>query len=127
MAAARQGRGNSSGGNANKLVTPPHPGTSKTAKTGLPAGAPHGASRAGVLSKPSVKDPIQVSRTSQTGKQGGRQGVMTAKLGPTPVGIHGPGGMHPAVKGAVSGKGASTPNGNPKGMGSGSPNTNRGR
>jgi hypothetical protein len=46
---------------------------------------------------PKGKVPIHVSRTPVTG-QGGKPGVKMAPLGPTPVGVHGPDGIHQAIK-----------------------------
>ena len=46
---------------------------------------------------PKGKAPINASKTPVTGL-GGQMGVKMAQLGPTGVGIHGPGGVHTHIK-----------------------------
>ena len=48
---------------------------------------------------PTGKVPINTSKTPATG---GKLGVKMAQLGPTPVGVHGPEGVHAHIKGATS-------------------------
>jgi hypothetical protein len=46
---------------------------------------------------PKGKVPVHTSKTPATG-QGGKMGTKMAPLGPTPVGVHGPRGIHTAIK-----------------------------
>jgi len=49
------------------------------------------------------------AKTPVTG-QGGRLGTKMSTLGPTPVGVHGPGGIHQHIKNNTSARRPVTPN-----------------